>query len=150
MSNQKILGLIGSFILFIGVFMPIVSVPVVGNLNFYMNGEGDGVWIIGLAAISFVLVLKGNYKGLWFPALASLALMAYTFFRFQDGMAQAREEMRANLEGNPFGGLAEMFSQSIQMQWGWVVLLAGAGLLIASAMQKTETPTARTPEKHDQ
>ena len=34
MQTKQLLGLIGSIALFIGVFAPILSVPIVGNMNY--------------------------------------------------------------------------------------------------------------------
>ena len=42
---KMILGLAGAAVLFIGVFVPLVSVPIVGSVNYIQNGRGDG-WII--------------------------------------------------------------------------------------------------------
>jgi hypothetical protein len=40
-----------------------------------------------------------------------------------------KAQMDDQLTGNPFRGLADMAYNSIQMQWGWAVLLLGAGLV---------------------
>ena len=45
MNTKQILGLIGSIVLFIGVFTPIVSVPIMGNMNYFQNGKGPYVLI---------------------------------------------------------------------------------------------------------
>lgn len=138
MSSKQNLGLIGSIVLFAGVFMPIISLPIVGNLNYYMNGEGDGVVVLVLAGVSLLLVLTKNYKALWVTALGSVATMAYTFINFQLEMSQTRADMKSELAGNPFGGLAELAVQSIQVQWGWVVLAVGIGFLIAAVVKKED------------
>jgi len=41
--------------------------------------------------------------------------------------------METSLAGNPFRGIADLAMQSIQIQWGWAVLIVGAGFLIAAA-----------------
>ena len=127
MERKQLLGLIGSITLFVGVFMPIVSIPLVGNINYFQNGEGDGVIVLVLALISLILVLVKKFKGLGATGLASLIVMGFTFYFFQKKLSQ----METELEGNPFSGLA---MQSIQLQWGWAILVVGAGLLIASAV----------------
>ncbi len=38
--------------------------------------------------------------------------------------------MESELEGNPFRGLADATVNSIQLQWGWVVILLGIGLIL--------------------
>jgi len=46
--------------------------------------------------------------------------------------------MESELAGNPFRGLADMAMQSVQLQWGWALLIVGAALVIASAAIKDE------------
>ena len=67
-------------------------------------------------------------------ALASLALIGYTFLN----MVQALAAMESKLADNPFRGLA-----SAQMQWGWALLAIGSLLLIAAAVLRPSThPTS--------
>jgi hypothetical protein len=138
MNTRQILGLIGSIVLFIGVFTPIVSVPIMGNMNYFQNGKGDGTLILILAVVSLVLVLTKKYKGLWFTGVGSLAVMAFTFINFQMKISDMKSQMESQLAGNPFRGLADMAMQSVQLQWGWALLIVGAGLVIAGAAMKDE------------
>jgi len=138
MNTKQLLGLAGSIILFVGVFAPIVSVPIMGNMNYFQNGKGDGTIVLVLAVISFVLVLAEKHEGLWFTGLGSLAMMLFTFINFQSKMSQAKAEMESQLADNPFRGLADMAMQSVQLQWGWALLIVGAAMLIASAALKEE------------
>lgn len=133
MSKKQMLGLIGSIVLIIGVFTPIVSLPIVGSMNYFNNGQGDGTIVLGLAIVSLIVVLFKKYKALWLTGFASLGMLLYTFMNFQGRMAEARSEMQAQLEGNPFAGIGEMALQSVQIQWGWVVLVIGAVLLLVAA-----------------
>ena len=140
MNTKQMLGLVGSVVLFIGVFAPIVSVPIVGNINYFQNGQGDGMIILVLAAISLILVLMERYKALWFPGSASLALMLFTLVNFQTKMSQFKADMELELADNPFRGLADMAISSVQLQWGWALLVVGAALVIISAALKNKTP----------
>ena len=51
------MGLAGSLILVLGAFCPLISVPIMGSINYFQNGKGDGVAIVVLAFISIFLVL---------------------------------------------------------------------------------------------
>jgi hypothetical protein len=143
MNTKQMLGLIGSIVLFLGVFMPIVSVPIIGSMNYFQNGKGDGVMILVLAVVSLLLVLTKQYKGLWLTGIGSLAVMAYTFINFQTKIADMKKQMQSELTGNLFQGLADTAMQSIQLQWGWALLVVGAGLVIASAAMKNENKENR-------
>ncbi len=84
---KQLLGLIGASLLFIGVFTPIISYPMIGSLNAFQHTPWEGPLILILA-------------------------------------------------GNPFRGLADKARPSIQIRWGWALLVAGAWLLMASAALK--------------
>lgn len=135
-GTKQLLGLIGSAVLFVGVFAPIVSIPIMGNMNYFQNGKGDGTIVLVLAVISLILVLLKKFKGLWFTGLGSMAIMAFTFINFQINLANTRTQMETELAGNPFRGIADMAMQSVQIQWGWALLIVGAVLVIASAAIK--------------
>jgi hypothetical protein len=157
--TKKQLGIIGSITLLFGVFTPILSTPFLGNMNYIQNGESDGAIVLVLALISLVLALKKNYQGLWFTGIGSLGLILFTLISFQSKMSQARADIESNLAGNPFRGLMDMAMQSVQLQWGWIFLIAGAALIIASAAKvdsedakpedKSPAPTAPSNTKYD-
>jgi RNase P subunit RPR2 len=137
MARKQMLGLIGSLILFVGVFTPIISLPIVGSVNYFQNGKGDGVIILALAIASLILTLTKRYRGLWFTGMGTLSVMVFTFVNFQMRMSEMQTQMESQLSGNPFRGLADMAMQSVQIQWGWALLIVGAGLVIAAAAIRT-------------
>ena len=135
-GTKQLLGLIGSAVLFVGVFAPIVSIPIMGNMNYFQNGKGDGTIVLVLAVVSLILVLLKKFKGLWFTGLGSMAIMVFTFINLQMTLANTKTQMETELAGNPFRGLVDMAMQSVQIQWGWALLIVGAVLVIASAAIK--------------
>ncbi|MCJ7545331.1 MAG: hypothetical protein MUP30_00685 [Deltaproteobacteria bacterium] len=132
-NKYQLLGLIGSILLCVGVFMPILSLPFVGAVNYFNNGKGDGVIILILAAFSLFLSLYKKLKALWLTGLASLGVLLYTFIGILVTLSQAQADINRDLADNPFKGLADLALQSIHIQWGWVVLFGGAILLILAA-----------------
>ena len=142
-SNTKLLlAIVGSIILFVGVFMPIVSMPIVGSINYFQNGKGDGIIVMALAVISLLLALGKMYRGLWLTGLGSMAVMLVTFFAFQSRMSEVKVNMESSLAGNPFRGVADMAIQSVQLQWGWAIMIVGAGLIVAAAALEQATPVS--------
>ena len=135
MADNKTLALAGSGLLFVGAFMPIVSMPIVGSLNYFQNGRGDGVLIVILAAATAFLVMTGRTRHVLWTGLVAAALLAFTFVRFQTKMSEARANMDSELADNPFRGLAEAAMGSVQLQWGWAVLLLAAGLVTYAGWQ---------------
>jgi len=67
MRTKQIAGLIGSVTLFIGVFVPLISIPTIENLNYFTCSKKSDVMItLVLAIMSFILVLAKKFKALWF------------------------------------------------------------------------------------
>ena len=149
MALRQILGLVGSLILFIGVFTPIISLPIVGGMNYFQNGKGDGVLILALAVFSVFLTLTKRYRFLLFTGGGSLAILAFTFISFQYRMSQIQSQMKEGLANNPFAGLGETMLNSVQIQWGWAILIVGAVLLIAAGLLKS-TEAEAEPESTDE
>jgi hypothetical protein len=83
MNKRQLLGIVGSVLLFGGVFLPIVKLSVLGDLNYIANGRGDGVIVLGLAIMSLGLVLLKWYRELWITSLGAAAVLAFTFFTLQ-------------------------------------------------------------------
>lgn len=103
-GTKQLLGLIGSAVLFVGVFAPIVSIPIIGNMNYFQNGKGDGTIVLVLVVVSLILILLKKFKGLWFTGLSSMAILAFTFINFQMKISDVRTQMEIELTGNPLGG----------------------------------------------
>jgi stage V sporulation protein K len=136
MESRQIVGLTGALVIFIGVFTPIVSVPTVGYMNYFQNGKADGVIILGLAVVSFLLLLAKQYRGLWFTGLASLGVLAFTFINLQIKISEIKNKLVAELFGNPLRGLADLAVQSVRIQWGWALLTIGSILILWAAGRK--------------
>ena len=139
MNTKLLLGVLGSSILFIGVFMPIISIPVVGNRNYFQNGRGDGAIVLLLAVLSIGLVISKRYKALWGTGLASLSVMSFSFFNVWSIMSQDSTELQSKFMADPFEGLAELAMQSAQLEWGWAVLMIGVVSVLTSAFFKEGT-----------
>ena len=65
--------------------------------------------------------------------------MVFTFVNFQMKMSDINAQMETELAGNPFRGIADMAMQSVQLQWGWALLIVGAALVITSAAIKDKS-----------
>lgn len=126
--------MIGSILLFIGVFTPIISLPIVGSVNYFQNGKGDGVIVLIFSIVSIILTVIKKYRGLLLAGVGSLAMMLFTFVNFQIRLSEMKDEMETKLAGNPFRGIADVAMQSIQIEWGWAVLIIGAVFLIVAGV----------------
>lgn len=135
MDKQK-LGYLGAGLLVAGLFLPIVTMPMVGNVTLMANGTNlAALALLVLAGIGAVLVAKDRQSDLVWPSFAAAVSLAYLFGRLQYTLSHMRSEMADSLKDNPFAGMAQAAIGAVQIQWGWLVLGAGAGILIYLAMQ---------------
>ena len=86
---RKIIGLAGAVILFVGVFCPIISMPLMGSMNYFQNGKAEGVIVIVAAAMAGLLCLAGRYLWLLVPGLGSAVTIAITYYNFSSKMHEA-------------------------------------------------------------
>ena len=131
-QTKSVLGIIGSGCLIVGVFFPIIRLPIVGSLNYFKGGEGDGVFVLALGAIALLLTLCRAFTWLWLPGIASLGIMAFSLFNFFSLMDQAKRDLENELAGNPFRGIGEAMIGSVSLDWGWIILIGG-GLMVCIA-----------------
>ncbi len=136
MRIKQVLAVIGSLILLAGVFTPIVSIPIMGEMTYYQNGRTEAVIVLVFAALSLILGATKIYKGLWLTGIGSLAVLLYTLIRFQTKISEMKSDMDTTVADTPLHGLVDMAMQTIQFQWGWGILLVGTGLIIAAAALK--------------
>lgn len=140
----QLLGVVGAFILLLGVFSPIINLPVVGTLNYFRNGTEDGVVLAALAVASLLLTIKRQYAWIWVTGSCSLALVTLSFLIIQNRISEIKSQVSDDLSGNPFRGIADLALQSVQLQWGWVLLFVGSVLIVAAAYLKQQNPTRQT------
>ena len=116
--------------------MPIISVPIIGSITYFNNGEGDGLYVLILGIISAFLVAIRLYRGLWVTALIALTILIFDFLITINNLSEMTRKVERDLATNPFQGLGKMMAASVQIQWGWVVLAAGVICLLVSAAMR--------------
>jgi hypothetical protein len=143
--QPRLLGAVGAVMLGLGVFAPIITIPIVGTLNYFANGRGDGVVLLLLAIISGLLITANRLHWLFTTGCVSLMFLIAAFLNLDARLTETRTELSRDLRDNPFGGLAETAFAGVQIQWGWAVLVVGAGLLVAAALMRPLGVKRRCP-----
>lgn len=133
-KHSQLIGYISAGILLLGAFLPMMSLPIVGSISYFNNGRGDGIFIIILAIISAVLSNRMKFKYLLGTGGISLLMLSYVLYTVHTALSEMKDSMSNELAGNPFAGLAEMAVNSIQLQWGWFVMVIGAVGIVSSAV----------------
>ncbi|MEI6520700.1 MAG: hypothetical protein WCO98_11795 [bacterium] len=144
METKQKIGLIGSTILFISVFTPIISFPIFGNMNYFQHENGDGIIVLILSIVSVILILLKKIKWLWFTGLGSMSVIIYSFINFLIMISRLKTNMETDVTDDFFSGFTNIAVKSIQFQWGLPLLIIGAALIISSAAIKDASNTYQT------
>lgn len=142
MSRQQQQILAGAGLMAFGTFLPIVSLPLVGSQNYFQNGQGDGVLIVAMAVITAGMAFSKAVRFAWIPAGVAGGLLLYTLVNLMSLISDIQADIESSLEGNPFAGLAQGLAGTIQLQWGWMVMLAGVATAVYGALRKSTTVKA--------
>lgn len=150
-DRWKLFGLLGSGLLVIGPFTPLISIPIMGSMNLMSGlGNSDGLVICGIAGLSFFLTLANKYWCLWISGLLGIAKVAHVFYFFNVQMPGLLRDYRKETAGNLFAGLGELAFGSIHMEWGVGVLALGTALSFIAAwmLRKNAAAPAQTDKGH--
>lgn len=149
MTTNKNLALIGAALLTVGLFCPIVTLPIVGSVNLFNDGTNlIALAVLALAVVGGAMALNGREQDAFWPGAAAAIVLVYHFGQLQYRLSQMRASL-TELDGNPFAGMAKAAVGSVQLQWGWLVLAVGAGCLIYAglkAKRAEEQPILAAPD----
>lgn len=126
---RQVLGFTGCLFLVLGIFSPLLTVPVVGiTVTYIGRGTGDGVFIFVPVLLALALISTRRYAFLIWPAVLAIGLMALTFVLLQGKISDLQEESSSSFETS--------IGSAVQLQWGWGLLLAGVICLFTASQIK--------------
>ncbi|GGN44109.1 hypothetical protein [Deinococcus daejeonensis] len=120
-------GIAGNALLGLSPFLPMMTVPILGPINLIGAGNRDGILLVGLALLGFILTFAAR-AWLLFSGLCAAALSVLIFL---------------NMRG------ASGVSPLMEMSWGWVVLIAGLVLIFWSALSTPARPVSAAEDARD-
>lgn len=130
---RLVLALAGAALLFVGAFLPLVSVPLLGSINYFRNGTGDGVIIVLVALAAAVLALRRQYAWLVVPGAAAVSLLGATGITLFQLLKEVRDF--AALLDNPYlEDMRQAAAQAFQVQWGLAVMVLGAVCVLGAGV----------------
>jgi len=135
---KQIISIIGLVVLFIGIFSPVVSVPMIGNINYFHQQQTSATILLIMIAFSLIFILHRMFVRLFIASMLSLVIVLVGFFELYFKISDVKQEMSRDLAGNPFRGFVDLAMSTIQIQWGWVLLILGAILVMISSVMKDE------------
>ncbi len=121
------LGSVGIFFSILGVFLPFVQIPIIGSVNYFLNGKGDGIVILAFSVMSIPALIKREKILLIFPSICAIMLLVFGYIIMIDNVP----EESANF---------------ISIGIGWIMMLFGSiSILVSSFLIKGENYDKSTP-----
>ena len=130
MSIKQLISFIGSLVIIIGVFMPIMSIPMLQiTVSYFEGGKGDGVYVLIFVLISIIFTLLKNYKYIWISIVGIIGTMSYSYFNISSRKLELENLVNSKLENNPIGEIFQSFAElainSVKIEWGWIIIIFG-------------------------
>ena len=164
MSFKQIIGIIGSLLLILGVFIPLVKIPIylpslnqmalyfhVGGITFYDNSKLEAIIVIAIAVISIFLVVAKRYILLWFSGIALLAVVSYRIIRVMQTLHSARsiaeKWIGEKLTDKIANKVTNVAIEHVHISWGLIFLIVGAILIILCAALATRGKKKAIPSE---
>lgn len=154
MLKKQMLGILGSILLLIGVFAPMIRIPILGNISFFENNKLAGVLIVILAIISIFLAFTKRLKLLWFTSIALLAVMGYTAWEAQKPLSSIKSKtskiLGEKLTDKITDKITDKAMDYVHIQWGLILLVFGLILIIiATALPMAKKATVQDIQLED-
>jgi hypothetical protein len=125
----------GAALMVLGTFLPIVTFPIIGSINYLAGGRGDGMIVLVLALVIAGLAAAGYRKLTTVAAILALAVMLTTIVKMTSVFHDLHSNLASLQKDNPFGaGLAQLASASVGYGFGWVPLFGGAFLVLGAGV----------------
>jgi hypothetical protein len=143
--------LVAAVVMAVGAFCPIVRLPIVGTVNYFMGGRGDGIFIVGCAAVIVGLLFAGYRRTTGVLAAGTLFLMILSLVRFATELWKAQASMAR--DSGPLKGLSMLIANSVGLEWGWLLLIGGALAIVVLALMPSgiiPVPGERYKSQDDQ
>ncbi|HZO93721.1 MAG TPA: hypothetical protein VFB22_08105 [Candidatus Baltobacteraceae bacterium] len=131
--TARVLALIGALVAVAGCFCPFASLPFVGQITYFLNGRGDGVWVVVVAAVVGVTAMLNIVT----PAILGSLLIGGLLYSFHDRLAAAVSRVLGSLgqgHGSLLSGLSDMLLRQVHVEWGYWIVALGATLMFLGGM----------------
>jgi hypothetical protein len=127
MVVKQFLGILGSLMVALGAFAPVMNFFNMVSVKFFHDGriETAGIFLLVIAGAGLLFSLVKLFPLNWITGLAAFGVIGYTFAR-----------PVYHLSKTIGADLAVKLFRSLPFEWGFWVLLAGAFCLLLSALLK--------------
>jgi hypothetical protein len=152
MIVRRALALVGATFIAVGVFMPILGIPVFRDQSIMQLRPNAGWILLGLAAVTLLIVLTKRIALLYVPGILAVVLLSYTLIAMQGRRDQIQSDIKTNVANTPVRGLVHGFVGSASLRFGWPLMMLGAVTIVAvplvgSRMQRRRREEEPAPDQ---
>ena len=134
-SPSMFVGIISLLMIILGTLLPVVFVPIIGGIDYFGQGDRDGVIVFGLGIVSLLIFLSKRYRIVILLDVIIIAIVSYSLFVLMRLIKSTKEGLS---ETNLFGvDLSEVFVISIGP--ALLVILAGAVINLFISYKLSDT-----------
>lgn len=129
----QVVGFVGVALTIAGIFSPMMTIPIVGTVDYMRGGSEEAVSLLLLSFLSIFFLIKKRYEWLYGSGIWAFLLVLTTCIYYQSRISEAVSAFNREMRGNPFRGLGDLAMANMGLSWGWFLLFSGTGLLVYSA-----------------
>ena len=151
MNNKQIIGLIGIVLIIMGLFIPLarVEVPIKGwiSFSFFESNKMESIIVMGLCAISLMLILSKRKKLLWFSNIATFTVTLIPAVQTIRKLMSAKSTAEKILGEKLANKLTDFAMGNVHIYWGLLFLILGLILVFVCAilLDRTKKEIAEKP-----
>jgi len=131
--NVRTLGYIGAGLVVVGTVMPFATLPLRGDVTYLPEFGGPAVLVLLAGLASGLLVHRRRFSALWATGGVALVVSLWSMAGVLRGNAVLQDQMGGSADDPHFEVVGAAMAQSVQLQWGGPVMIAGALALLAAA-----------------
>lgn len=139
MNQNQASGLLGSALVYAGLFSPLFTSPVKGQVDYFQYSPAEATVILVLATLALTLSMAGRFQFLPLVGIAICASLVLAFIKFQLFVSGSASRWMEKFADSPHEGINRLIQESLGMDWGWGPLIAGAVLIAAAGRLKGYT-----------
>ncbi|MBT6036554.1 MAG: hypothetical protein HOJ34_02965 [Kordiimonadaceae bacterium] len=132
---------LGTFLFCLGVFLPLASIPVVGDISYYRVDNMGAIIVVLLAASAPVLIVMKKAALTFVSAIAVWVVLLWPALKNMGGGSDDSGGMLGDLMGKATDPLADfagdLFMNINEFSWGGFVFLLGLLVLTAGCVMTT-------------
>jgi len=139
-NNAHKITYLGTILFIIGTFMPLVKLPVIGDVSYYRADNTAAIIVVILAALTPLLILMKKNKFTFFSAAAIWVVLLWPVLKnmgggsddsgfFGDLMSQAKDPLQQFA--------SELFTHIDEFSFGGFMFLGGLLVLTTGAVLTT-------------